>query len=856
MTPADVGLALTTPSLLDDGLLGSQGWSPCTSFDGDEDNEDEEQHHEVRVVDWPMPPLRPTSVTKPLAVKKRIVSEVWPAQGMDALGIFIEQKKLQQLPHPSHRRVNSEPFALQHAYVDDDDEEDEEPEEYPFPLMKSPPARNELSEQEKLDRLRASFSLLALDRADPHRGSYYSPEHGAPSLAEQMAYASGLGSQCDWSSPSRTGQASSDGYLKHKTSFSQESRKMASRHAAMARRPTHDSIDDVVLQPGKGAEVHRSWTVYLRNKEAKAQMQEQEQEQEADTPYRRCNTPARSRAASTIVSSSSSPILGGLLAAGSLAAVEKAQSSSASSTSSSSAASSASSRSSRDTCATSVEVHQQQQQGQSKIAGKLSPIEVEKLFEGQLDKLTPRSISCSPDLPERLRQDFGSQASSPATTTPPQLHFDDFGHLFQGYVDDEEPEQDQEDKLCQASVPQTDFSPAIPTPHIFTPGPMEALPSPTAENWTKRPLRQISGQFLAPESHAARPPLAASMKSMPDNPRFTMPKSASTASVLSRPRPFSTSTSSNALFGPNEDVVVVNVKKRGLRRACPAPPLQGPTPPTRKTSLELAGRSESRLSHNSIEVFYNESAKALLGGEKTETKPAAKGVPLSNVTLGRKPLSPNGAAQLKEASRIKAVHLQRRRPVPAIAVDGGDCVPRQAARAPVDARRPSIQFAPSPIKDKFPTFDELPARVVMEKRKMLPFKRPKKASRSEPCLAQLSGSITASSSSNNASSSSASLPTVYVARTASQRRKGLTGYEPTEPRNLALARLGFGATGPTRSSTVQALADAPRSRHGELGEEDDAGLLMLPPFPTPEGFVLVVEETVVTEEHIVVPCAP
>lgn len=913
MSIGNVGLALTTPSLLDDGLTGTQGWSPCTSYceDGEDDRSDVglEQHdshaHGVHVTDWPMPPHRPTSSTKPLAVRKRVVSEVRPAQGLDALGIFVERQEHlrdQQADRAGHRRILSEPLAPQNAQYDEDGEE--EIDEYPFPLMKtthrSEPA---MSEEEKLNRLRASFSLLELDRPDPHYGGYYSPEHGAPSLAEQMAYASGLGSQCDWSSPSRTEHASSDGYyLKHQPSFSQESRKMANRHAVMARRPTHDSVEDIILQPGKGAEVHRSWTVYNRNRHAEEQKAPEEEEQDTDRPYRRCGTPSRSRAASTVVSSSSSPILAGLFAAGSLAvAREPLASSYASSSSSSSAASSASSRSSHDTCATSVEIHQQRQQQAGKnIISKLSPIEVERLFQGQLDLLTPPSVSYSPDLPERLRNDFGSQANSPvtgqaimptslttttasATTSPDHLSFHDFGHLFQGDFEGQEEEGHEEDnhgKAQRKTVPQTDFSPAIATPQIFTPAPMEHLPSPMADDWTKRPLRHISGQFLAPpvlEDGASHPQqqLAESMRksSMPENPRFTMPKSASTASVLSRPRPCAASTSSNALFGRDEEVHVVSVKKRR------APKVQmGPIPPTRKTSLELVGRSESRLSHNSMEAFYNESAKVLLGGGE-------------DPALDRscsKPLSPTGAAQVREASRMKAGHLVRRCPVPILSVPEAAEMPTKSASTTLlplhKERRSSVQFAPSPIKSKFPTFDDLPSNVVIEKKKtlVLPFKRPKTAmttaqvttpatysrSESEPCFAPLPASMSTSSTKPKATAP-ASLPTLFLARSASQRRKGLTGFEPTEPRNLALARLGFAATGPTRSSTVQALFDASRpskaqryidennneDRHEARNNESDAGFSMMPPFPTPEGFVLVVEETVTTCEHVVVPLA-
>lgn len=81
-------------------------------------------------------------------------------------------------------------------------------------------------------------------------------------------------------------------------------------------------------------------------------------------------------------------------------------------------------------------------------------------------------------------------------------------------------------------------------------------------------------------------------------------------------------------------------------------------------------------------------------------------------------------------------------------------------------------------------------------------------------------------------SASHSLPTLFVARTASQRKRGTTGIPATEPANQALANLGIAIKRPTRSSTVQALAGAPAA--------------------TPSGVVLVVEETVQREEQVLV----
>lgn len=81
-------------------------------------------------------------------------------------------------------------------------------------------------------------------------------------------------------------------------------------------------------------------------------------------------------------------------------------------------------------------------------------------------------------------------------------------------------------------------------------------------------------------------------------------------------------------------------------------------------------------------------------------------------------------------------------------------------------------------------------------------------------------------------SASHSLPTLFVARTASQRKRGTTGIPATEPSNQALAKLGFATKRPTRHSTVHALAQGSAQ--------------------TPSGVVLVVEETVQEEGQVLV----
>jgi hypothetical protein len=86
------------------------------------------------------------------------------------------------------------------------------------------------------------------------------------------------------------------------------------------------------------------------------------------------------------------------------------------------------------------------------------------------------------------------------------------------------------------------------------------------------------------------------------------------------------------------------------------------------------------------------------------------------------------------------------------------------------------------------------------------------------------------------------LPTLFVARTNSQRKKGITGIPATEPGSLALAKLGFRTQVATRQSKVEALIHKPDAAL-------EGGMLK----HMPNGVVLIVEEQYVHESHVIVP---
>lgn len=87
------------------------------------------------------------------------------------------------------------------------------------------------------------------------------------------------------------------------------------------------------------------------------------------------------------------------------------------------------------------------------------------------------------------------------------------------------------------------------------------------------------------------------------------------------------------------------------------------------------------------------------------------------------------------------------------------------------------------------------------------------------------------------------LPTVLIARTNSQRRRGYTGIPETEPRALALAKMGIYTDAPTRSSKVEAITKSSVPL-------EKADLISMP-----SGVILIVEEKHV-EMSRVLACSP
>ncbi|PWN97799.1 hypothetical protein FA09DRAFT_329964 [Tilletiopsis washingtonensis] len=754
------------------GLTGAQGWSPDSSS-------------------LPSPALASSPRTAPLALQKR--------------------------------RTVSQPAPPPAANDDDDDEE--EPEEYPFPLVPT--------------QQRPSFGLLRLP-AD-------FSETRAPSLAEQMAFACGLGSDCEWETeaPVAVARPASQAYTS----------------AAAYLTQSYGTSDD---ERPLSAEVGHSWT---------GRLQSDSEDDEAAfwrAPVASQSALSRSNTVTSTLTADS-PILSGHLAADSGASSDESLASPRSAFSSSGASDASS--------ATSHGVHSMHGYGTKQLqrqpAPAFSPVEIDRLFHTSL--LTPLAAPCTPQLvtPEVAHeQGEAAQPGSPGMLA-------EFSYLLaDGGVEEASP---------ASTVACGVFSPALNDAELnlpTTPAPLEHLPSPTPTPGAfpfarSTPALALLSSASCPAPASSRTEDARLLQSASTAPSHmfksasfagAVPAAEAPASVLSRPRPGTRRSTFFGGAGPAVDraqtppkVIVLQLRRPSGSPTSAASPR--PSIPGRRSSLECkpASVAEARAqvvapSRNSPEAFWQEtraelapctaaalpaaalptaasapqldalagaprprrvpvpsvSALELLGGgaAKNAAGMSRSRSELLPSTAPAGVLSPRAMAEVREACRQKQAFLR------AAAAAG---VAGPSAQRPSSAMSGSLA-APSPRSVRFSqevVRSAAPSVALLSPTSILKPSRPTSA-QSAPPAPRSHGMV-----------ASASLPTLFVARSHSQRRRGVTGVPETEPTAQALAKLGLNVGCATRSSTVRAVSGAAAPA-------------------APSGIILVVEEVVHEEERCLV----
>ena len=675
-----------------------------------------------------------------------------------------------------------------------------------LPLMPTDLARRpsgwEDEEKVKMDRLHASFSLLGVE-SGPRAGHYsssssstnstphsdsnnsprevedghsptaglcllhmaLSPEHKAPTLAEQMAFASGLGNLCSWASPMKQTYASSDDYLRALQSqqehfypspdsehlFSdedtlvisdQEDRKHASRHirqqvaasAALSR-----SMDSYRLPFEYEASPRRNSTDSYTDEEYYASESPAETERRENF-MRATATSGQSVGFHSAISTSSSPILHGALSAMTFDSVTEASSTVASS----SIGSQGSDVASPSTCPSSL----------------------------------PESISATPTM-----------MKSTINTVSPILA-DEFAYLAHNdaFLASAMPE---EYSIMHPSAKSywpdangfngNTFSPCLTTPELGmtdAPSPLALIPSPCLELNSVEPMSDNIDD------------------SRDESFRLPLPTSQSTTSILERPRPIPSS-SSSSFFAQCDVIHHQRIMTSKMKRASII---------SQKASIELASDSFEKQSEDMDEsidqISFDASRpfipnrkaslemKTLLASNnkmgpsisfKDEPHPrnlvqnfvAKEGHPGMRSSMSTGSLGPKALSQVREACRLKAKYLRNGQWVSTESAPPVPRVPKELQQIRPDLRSVSSE----PIKSV--------SQIV------LPSKPAKKMN---------------ASSSSTTNVEQIRMPTLFVARTPSQRKRGQTGIPATEPNNLAMAKLGFKVDVPTRFSTVRALS--------------------------------------------------
>ncbi|PWN32036.1 uncharacterized protein FA14DRAFT_157968 [Meira miltonrushii] len=861
------GIALSSPGLCSPGLMGDQGWSPCSSTHSFCDNMYAEEQTETQrkpcsksttkesrrhTWAWPMPPVR-IPVTRPLSFgnKSRASSISSPRLAMDrdgsSTGSVSGKSESSAVTIPdgvslpfslSPRRAMTDRFNQQKRHVSapgptmfldsifDQDGDvveiiDDRMFDESLPLMPTDLARRpsgwDDEEKVKMDRLHASFSLLGVE-SGPRAGHYsssssanstpttvsnnsprevedghsptaglcllhmaLSPEHRAPTLAEQMAFASGLGNLCSWASPMKQTYASSDDYLRvlqrqQENFFSspesdhlfadednvpvsdQEDRRQASRHIRqqVAASAALSRSMDSYRQPFE-------YEVSPRSDNAESFTEEEDYSSESPEETERRERFMRSTASSgqsiglhSAISASSSPILHGALSATTFDSVTVASSTVASS----STGSQGSDVASPSTCPSSLSEGMSLTPTMVKSTGyvnNLSPV-----LADEFAYLAQNDAFLASAMPE------GYSIMHP----PAKSHWPD-ANGFNGNT----------------------LSPCLTTPELGMtdiPSPMALVPSPCMDLNSVEPMSVDNIDDSRDETF-----------------RLPMPTSQSTTSILERPRPIPSSSSSS--FFAQCDVVHQRIMTSRMKRASIV---------SQKASIELASddfdkQAEEDVDDTMAEVSFDAgrpsipTRKASLEMDaflsankmgpsisfKDEPHPrnlvqnfvAKNGHPGMRTSMSTGSLGPRALSQVREACRLKAKYLRNGQwvtesapPVPRVPKD------LQAARP--DLRKTSSEPIKSVSQNVLP---------VMPKAEMTP--KPVKSMNGSP-IKQMSKS----SSTNNVEQ--IRMPTLFVARTPSQRKRGQTGIPATEPNNLAMAKLGFKVDTPTRFSTVRALS--------------------------------------------------
>ncbi|CEH12109.1 hypothetical protein CBOM_00116 [Ceraceosorus bombacis] len=781
-----------------DELTGSQGWSPYSSV-------------------APSPALGMTASTAPL--------------------IFHRQEP-DKLRAPMARRTVSQPGTAKEekmAYSP-------EPDEYPFPEM---PGGHK--------RLSMTFSPLQL----PKWGSV---EHHAPSLAEQMAFACGLGSDLEWDTQT---SAAND----HQDSFAYTS---ASAYVTVPE-----------LQEEQTAELYRSWTSHIDAGAALAD--EATFWTGAGADLTRSNTTA-----STAYVLADSPILQGKLALS-----QNSPGGSVSSERSDSAFS-------QPSVASSVTSISSDHFHESSLSKSIS---IDQLFERSL-LATPLKVTDSPQVavtregsPHQLADEFSYLADAalaalspvPCQVFSPALTDDELGLIGTPAPMQSLPSPmpaTQQIEPARLALASTVSCPAVPASY-----------RPELVQEDQRLLRSTSER---PSSMFESQP-AASSRPM---------------SVLERPRP---GTRGSMLFGgAYQDVeraqargsaqtqrrdsgTLSSEQRRPSVPARPCPPV-----PKRRSSLDMRNlvgehndaaqcgiasctpvQSGPRaMSRNGSQAFWEETKHAL--GEKVASKPTSAalpdlearrlsvsmaGIPISMMTsaqsapqIARVPPSTSPAtgarkellaqlqAQAATMTRSKselpissAQHSVRRKPAGILTASEMQeirraCKQKQdflraaataGVKGPSDIRH-SVHFDESVrLQHQYASGQRSTPRIVVSPAQSLPVPCTSKSTL-RPKSAQSSRSV-------GGMSSSLSLPTLFVARTPSQRRRGHTGVPATEPGSLALAKLGISSGAPTRTSMVSVGGNGRGSSNS--GKSD---------VKTPEGVILVVENVIQEESRVLV----
>lgn len=827
------GLAFSSPILLSPGLQGKQGWSPCTSACGSEADCDElfvgspfmfsnahglsflsssADSHGKKVGDrhmtWPLPPDR-LPLTRPLNVKRNramstvILSDVegrqWPhgksklasesskrtdrgrLYSPDSMSGSSESCVTPPVEHSTFKRFFSVPMREATSMLRDDTEpaDDGVPPLMPEASYKSHDWEDE--EAVKLNRLHASFSLLGLrhepsplftatDRPDdaedankticadtgdadeptPTAGLCLldlamSPERPAPSLAEQMAFASGLGNQCSWASPRKQIYASADGYLPsqalpahndpdgdlQRSMSAQEDRRMSSRHVrlncAARRQSIHFVGEDIGSNDETPSLMGTLETFFDEDKPIKSPGW-------LESPVRNLST--RSTGASTIVSMSS-PILNGALSASEFAS--------------------------------------------SDVDSSPEPIHDAPVLSRQVPSLISDRSSSRASLDSR---------PSPTLTT--EFSYLANGSDFLAEVDVSPKyaglglnEERRDRQVSSNTMSSTRSVSNISISAISTP-PIDALPSPVLDAESCRPARSSVAVEDGHDSESVLRPWA------------SMPKSVSTTSILDRPRPRTARNSGAACFFARGDPELARLRSQSVRTGLAweksdrkvssgmsaRRSTHKPTIPTRTASLEkLPIMFDQSTNSNDGDVTITEQPRPRMRAAVSvpAAHPIAQQQQMPSARLMLPPsrsvgaLSPRAMAQVQEVCRLKEQLSQ-----------DAEVRCRDMAYAHVRQRTSPEQRKPAP--------SAAPAIIqkVLEKEQADAMKVQRLPARN----------VCQDSTMHDG------LPTLFVARTNSQRRRGATGILATEPRNIELARRGGRVDFATRSSTVVA---APRT---------------------------------------------